>query len=137
MNIYNEDAIFLTKESSKELLSSLLFDEHSIMLRDEFLADIKDDISFLDNGDIILEVPDIIWDDNASSASVNTVEKRQIETKEITIVSNDMVVGTVYYSNVDVQIYDRTSNGSSKYYVQKRSHDFSNKVSTKTLKYAS
>lgn len=137
MNIYNEDAIFLTEESSRELVSSLLFDRQSIVLRDEFLSDIKDNITFLDNGDIVLDIPNIILDDNDSSASVNTVEKKQIETKEVTIKSSDVVVGAVYYSNADIQIFNRTSNGSSKYYIKKKAYQYNDNLNTKMLKYAS
>lgn len=137
MNIYNEDAIFLTKESSKEFVSSLLFDKQSVLLRDEFLSDIRDNIAFLDNGDIVFDVPDIILDDNDSSTSVNTTEKKQIQTKEVTIKSSDIEVGAVYYSNKDIQIINRTSNCSSIYYVEKQSHIFNENLNTKILKYAS
>lgn len=82
MNIYNDDVVFLSEESAEALVSSLLFDREMLSLRDNFVSDIEQNMSILDNGNsIIVEVPDIELTDCKNYSQV----KASVNTKEIKI----------------------------------------------------
>jgi len=117
MNIYNDDAIFLSAETAKAFVSSLRNDKESIFLRDEFISDIEQNIMFSDDGSITLDVPEI---DLVGSENYMPI-KVAVNTKEINISVNVSMTVRAYYSNLAMQNYNRVnSTVYSKYNVAKK-----------------
>ena len=131
MNIYNDDAIFLSGEAANAFVSSLLLDRESLSLRDKFISDIEQNISFSDDGSsIVVDVPDIDLVDSESYVPVKTA----VCTREINIqVSTTMVVSTYYY-DLNMQCYNKIdSDNHSKYVMSKKTQSEQWYTGTKVL----
>ena len=59
MNIYMEDTILLSRKSTEQLLTTLLTDNESLLLRDEFISDVQKNAVFFDDGSITVDIPKI------------------------------------------------------------------------------
>lgn len=59
MNVYTDNAILLSQDSAEKLLATLVNDENHLLLRNKFVADIQQNITFLDGGSLVVEVEEI------------------------------------------------------------------------------
>lgn len=104
MNIYNNDAIFLSEESTRDFINTLMFDKDSLSRRDSFVSELVNNISFEDDGnEIIVDIPDIELTDE----EIVKAEKR-ITTKNIDITIAKVMATNVYQCSGYVQAYNIT-----------------------------
>lgn len=59
MNTYKDGTIVLTSDAEKRFLTTLLTDKESSMLRDRFVAEVQQTITFLDDGKIVVDIPEL------------------------------------------------------------------------------
>lgn len=106
MNIYNDDVILLSEQSTKTFLSSLITKNDSISLRDKFIANIKDNILISDNGEsIIVDIPDIEFIDKDGYANIDSAKSMVVETEKVQININISRSKHVYYCTENMQQY--------------------------------
>lgn len=117
MNIYSDDTIFLSKEATRDFLSSLLNDKESVSLRDEFLSGMEKRITFSDDGSSIeVEIPDLDFVD----IEYNELLKTYVRTQNIEIQFESSDVLGKFYECDSMQSYTRVSTDKSSRYVWNR-----------------
>lgn len=131
MNIYNDDAIFLSEESTNTFVHSLTLNTENLSLRDRFVSDIEQNISFSEDGNsIVVDVPGIDFIDSENYMSV----KPAVRTKEINIIVSTERVANTYDHNIGMQCYNRSeSNSNSKYMLSKKTQSEQWYTGTKAL----
>ena len=77
MNNYNDDTIILSAESVKTFMNSLLFDKESCIRRDNFIADIRNNVTFNADGSMVVDIPDIEFKVSKSFEPVETIVNTQ------------------------------------------------------------
>lgn len=117
MNIYNDDAILLSEQSTKAFLSSLITRKDSALLRDEFISNIRDSITISDDGEsIIVDIPDIELLDREGYTSIDRSKNVMVETNKIRISVNVSKTRYICYSNENMQQYGaETVNSATRY----------------------
>ena len=73
MNNYNDDTIILSAESVNTFLNSLLFDKESRIRRDNFIADVRNNIVFSDDGSMVVDIPNIEFKISQTYKPVETI----------------------------------------------------------------
>lgn len=120
MNIYNDDVIFLSEEYVNTFMSSLIADKESLSNRDDFIADIKQNISFFDNGSIVVDIPDIDFDNSGAYEPVQTV----VNTRKINISVNVSITLNTFYHGGTMRSYDGTlSDSDYKYSIKEKAKE--------------
>lgn len=115
MNVYDDDVISLSEDSARELLTTLLFDDSSLSLRNEFISDVQNNVSFLDNGNLIVDVPDVELIECENYEPINTI----VGTKEIRIsIKSQMAIDTHYQGMAMHSYHQNERNNKTKYVVK-------------------
>lgn len=115
MNVYTDDTIFLSQSSTEKLLTTLLTDDDSLLLRDEFISDIQQNITFLDDGSIVVDVPEIEWVECENYEPTKPV----VGTKAISICVKDAVSLNACYRGILMHNYKQNErNKRTKYAVK-------------------
>jgi len=103
MNIYTEDAVVLTQNSAKRLLATLLSDNDSLSRRNAFISDVKQNMTILDNGRIIVDIPGINFFEHDGYEPVKTI----VGTKTVSILVKEEVSLSMRYSDVHMYCYNQ------------------------------
>lgn len=120
MNIYNDDVFFLSEEYVNTFMSSLIADKESLSNRDDFIADIKQNISFFDNGSIVVDIPDIDFGNSGAYEPVKTV----VNTRKMNISVNVSITLNTFYHGGTMRSYDGTlSDSDYKYSIKEKAKE--------------
>lgn len=112
MNIYKDTTIFLSSESTKNMIDSLRNNKESISLRDDFILGIEERISFCNDGSRIeINIPEVHLNTHEYSQPV------QVKlTTEHVVYSTNVATSSKYYQNEKIQLYRSASTkNDSKY----------------------
>ena len=130
MNVYRDDIVLLSQNSTEKLLATLLTDDNSIVLRNEFISDIQQNISYLDDGSIVVDVPEIDLIDCENYEHVNAT----FGTQTISIRIQDAKKLNTWDKDVFMHNYNQNEeNKKSKYVVKKTETNCTWKTNTKQL----
>lgn len=106
MNNYNDDVIFLSKESSNAFMASLLFDKEALSRRDKFVSDIANSICFgEDSSRIEVDIPELDLNESEIYTSFQTGINEGVNTGEINISVNVMMTVNKYSGYREMQYY--------------------------------
>lgn len=130
MNVYTDDTISLSQNSAEKLLTTLLTDNNSLLLRDEFVSDVQQNITFLDDGSIVVDVPEIELVECENYEPVKTI----VGTKTISICVKNAVALNTYYQGISMHNYNQNAtNKKTKYAIKKITPHCTWQANTKQL----
>lgn len=116
MYIY-DDMLTLPEECANAFISSLLTDKENISNRNAFIADVKPNVSFSEDGkSIVVDAADINIDDNQLSGAVETLVNTR---KTYMCVNASITVNTSYFRDL-MRSYADTKNSEEKSVVREK-----------------
>ena len=108
MNTYNDETIILSNECVNAFMNSLLLDKESRIHRDDFIADVKKNVIFADDGSMIVNVPDIDFDIAETFEPVETI----VSTIKMDICVNVSITVKSSECNEQMRSYDGRLDGT-------------------------